>query len=402
MVHYTRLKSTYRFTQDDSRKSEVSGMSMRMNYSYLLGETQVHFGMFGILNRFNYALGLSQGLVRSATSSGGVYITARYLFAGVFRLEPGFRVESFSHGINTLFGPRVRGVILPSGPRSKHQFSFAWGRYHQQIIGLNNEQDVSDVFTIWAASPKSTPVPTATHLITGWRGRFFPWLEMNVEVYRKDLDHIVFPVFAQAVNRLAEFARVEGEAKGVDFKMEINRPSFFASLGYSLASVEYFRKSGHNVSPLLPGVAASAGGPEQKFRPPHDRRHQLNAVVQFVRNRDRLSVRWQFGSGLPFTQVNGYYEHLPEFESSDESYRSAAGETFVSRSTLYGGELPSYHRLDVSYEHEFSFDRTSITLQLGVINAYDRNNIFAYNIFSGDRVDQLPLIPSVGLKVELR
>lgn len=400
-VYFSRLKSRYQLSQDEMRVADTSELAFKINFAYLFGEMQTRFGIFAILNRFEYALGFNQTPRKSAISSGGAFIDGRYLIAGKIRLEPGFRIDSFSHGLETNIAPRFRATFLPRGTGSRHQFSLAWGKYHQQIVGLNNEQDVSDVFTIWAAIPKSSRVPTATHLIAGWNGRLSMWLEMTVEAYRKKLDNIAFPVFSEAVNRLSRFSLVEGEAKGLDIKLEVNRASVYVSLGYSLANVEYFRRRGAGGQAIIPGLQTEEGNPELRFNPPHDRRHQLNVLGQLNRGRNRLSVRWQFGSGLPFTQVNGYYEKLPEFSTSDTSYRTGNGEIFASRSELYGARLPTYHRLDVSYERLFVLERADITLQMGVINVYGRRNIFEYNIFSGDRIDQLPLIPSVGLKVEL-
>ena len=66
----------------------------------------------------------------------------------------------------------------------------------------------------------------------------------------------------------------------------------------------------------------------------------------------------------------------------------------------YGGLLPSYHRLDVSVERVFLSGKTVVTLQGGVINVYDRANLFALDLFTLRRTNQLPLIPTVGIKFE--
>ena len=66
----------------------------------------------------------------------------------------------------------------------------------------------------------------------------------------------------------------------------------------------------------------------------------------------------------------------------------------------YGGLLPSYHRLDVSVERVFVSGKTVVTLQGGVINVYDRANLFALDLFTLSRTNQLPLIPTVGIKFE--
>ena len=66
----------------------------------------------------------------------------------------------------------------------------------------------------------------------------------------------------------------------------------------------------------------------------------------------------------------------------------------------YGGELPNYHRLDVSVERVFVSGNTVVTLQAGAINVYDRANLFSLDLFTLHRTDQLPLIPTVGIKFE--
>ena len=42
------------------------------------------------------------------------------------------------------------------------------------------------------------------------------------------------------------------------------------------------------------------------------------------------------------------------------------------------------------------------TLRAGALNIFNRKNLFYFDLFTLQRVDQLPFIPSVGMKVELR
>jgi len=157
--------------------------------------------------------------------------------------------------------------------------------------------------------------------------------------------------------------------------------------------VEYF---GNKTAPLGEGVIS-----DDSFYPPHDRRHQVNILGQVIRGRSKISIRWQYGSGLPFTQVNGYYEQDRIRDADDDSFQTANGRDFVSRSSLYGARLPAYHRLDISYEYRIRRGNVETTFQIGAINVYDRENIFEYNIFNGSRVDQLPFTPSLAIKVEV-
>ncbi len=69
---------------------------------------------------------------------------------------------------------------------------------------------------------------------------------------------------------------------------------------------------------------------------------------------------------------------------------------------LYGKRLPAYHRLDLTLERRFTIRRMQATLQAALINVYDRANIFDYDLFARRRIDQLPLIPSPGFKVEVK
>ncbi|MEQ9103375.1 MAG: TonB-dependent receptor [Rhodothermales bacterium] len=397
-TYYSRIRSRYRLTPTELRTSDIDDYALKINFSYLLGESHLHFGMFGNTHKFEFDVGTAQRAVTGAMTSGGGYMQARIGVNRTFRIEPGLRVEAFSRGRDMTWAPRLRMTWLPV---SRHRFSAAWGVYHQQIVGLTNEQDVSDVFTTWAASPRNLPVPQATHLIVGWKGVLTRWLELSVEAYRKDLEHIAFPVFTRQVDEVAVFSSVEGRAEGLDVTVDVQTRRVAASVGYSLAGVAYHRPRQRSQSFFFAG-----GGigflEEARFRPPHDRRHQANAMIKWQVGAAAVSGRWQFGSGLPFTKVNGYYDSVTVTNPASDEHLTGNGTTFVSRAESFAARLPTYHRLDLSVEYRFRQAFGDVTLQGGVINAYDRANIFEYNIFSGDRVDQLPIIPSFGLRVDLK
>jgi hypothetical protein len=38
---------------------------------------------------------------------------------------------------------------------------------------------------------------------------------------------------------------------------------------------------------------------------------------------------------------------------------------------------------------------------VGAVNLYDRSNLFAFDVFTYRRVDQLPIMPTLGLLLEL-
>lgn len=401
-VYYSSLKSRYRQTAEDVRDAEVSELSLNIGFTYLLGANQINFGIFGTTNFFDFSFSRGRSDIDTGVSSGGAFFESRIVPNEYLQLEPGVRIEAFSRGLRRTIAPRLRLLFLPRGTGSRHRFSLAWGRYHQQIVGLNNEQDVSDVFTVWTASPRGTPVPRAVHYIAGWQMRPISWLELSIEGYRKDLSDLSFPAFSDEVGVLAEFSQVNGRAEGVDLKAEVSTRHVFFSATYGHAEVNYVRPPQLSRSVFLAGRGQSVQLPRLEFNPPHDRRHQLGATLRLTAGAWSLGARWQFGSGLPFTQVDGYYTGVDIGSPASTDFLTDAGTTLVSRADPYGGRMPTYHRLDVSLEHKMPLRQADLTLQAGVINAYDRANIFEYNIFTGSRVDQLPLIPSLGVRVDMR
>ena len=85
-----------------------------------------------------------------------------------------------------------------------------------------------------------------------------------------------------------------------------------------------------------------------------------------------------------------------------EDVTKESGEYRVSFERPYEGRLPPYHRLDVSVKRGFDFATSRLTLQLGLFNAYDRANLFYFDVWTLNRVDQMALVPSFGIKWETR
>ena len=65
----------------------------------------------------------------------------------------------------------------------------------------------------------------------------------------------------------------------------------------------------------------------------------------------------------------------------------------------FNARLPAYHRLDVSVEQSFDLGIALVTLHGALLNVYDRANVFHLDLFTGERTDQLPLFPVLGLNV---
>ena len=115
----------------------------------------------------------------------------------------------------------------------------------------------------------------------------------------------------------------------------------------------------------------------------------------------KVDVRWNLGSGFPFTQTQGFYENLPFSQGINTNYIIENGEIGIVYADLNEGRLPYYHRLDISLSKTIEISKnTVLEITSSVTNAYNRENIFYFNRVKHERVNQLPLLPSAGISLK--
>ncbi|NBC16866.1 MAG: TonB-dependent receptor plug domain-containing protein [Bacteroidetes bacterium] len=397
----SRLDSEYEPASAPHRTAEARTGGVEAKFVYYLGATDVHVGVFGRSYGFINDFGGADGTREEYISEGGMYLDVTSQLSPAWRVAPGLRMHSFPSRSQVSFEPRLRVTWRPGGRAGRHAFSAAWGLYRQDIVGLYNARDVTDAFTAWFPSPDGARVPRAIHWLAGWRGSLPHSLTLSAEAYYKDLDDLAFTEYAVGPFDGLQVDFVTGRAAGLDLKLEWLRPTVYASVAYSLAGVRYQRTGERLILSRQPDAPTQrTRTDDRRFAPPHDRRHQVNALLRYARGPYALSVRWQFGSGLPFTRSKGFYDAV-DVETPDDLTTQPGRPVLIQSDDLYSARLPAYHRLDVSVERRFEADWFAATLQAGAINVYDRNNLFDYDLFSDQRIDQLPFIPSLGLRVEV-
>ena len=385
LVSVSELTSEQGLSEDPSRASSIGRINFEVNLTNYLGPVDLNTGAFLRTSRLTSALDqIGNVETDDFFTEAGVYLEPEVRVGSGLRVQGGLRVHSFPNDGRTYLEPRFRSV-LTVGP---HEFSVAGGLYHQEVVGVNDRRDVANVFTAWTRSPAGE-VASAWHAIAGFRTQPTSNLEFVAEGYYKSLDGLAvaewtaFPRFTTAVQP------AEGEVRGLDTRIEFRQSSVYAYLGYGLSFVEYDAKG--EVLQLWYGEETL------RFNPPHDRRHQVNALISGTVFGVDLSARWQFGSGLPFTRALGFDQFInpsgpiPVFEEP--------GQPRVIYERPFNGRLPTYHRLDLSAERTFDLGPAELTAQLALINAYDRANLFYYDTFTLRRIDQLPIVPSFGLKL---
>ncbi len=286
--------------------------------------------------------------------------------------------------------PRLRARWEPFGP-SNGALHGAFGLYRQYVAGVSDMRDVSSVFVAWTGAPKGEPLKALQGML-GWQQPLGGGLRWSVDGYYKRLTGIPVTVWSAVAQFTTQLGRADGETWGADARVEYSSPRFRGLLGYGYSWTLY-EVSQREFSNWF-------GEPVQRYHPPHDRRHQINALLSLNLGDFTASARWQLGSGLPFTRPIGFDEGF-DFDRELPQVKTTLGTTRLLLDKPFTGRLPVVHRLDVSLNRTFYMSFGQIVVQAGVINAYDRRNMFYYDLFTGRRLDQLPLLPyaSVTLRV---
>lgn len=395
-VSHSRLDTELGEVLDPSRTSSISNTAISLDGTFS-GPRAITEA--GLALRFISSLTELGGWFQNTEVKGvgidhiAFYIEPEFVFNRL-RVRPGLRLQFYYLRIDPYLEPRLR-VVWNLG---KHEFSGATGVYRQEIIGLSDRRDAASVFTAWTNIPKLNPrqpdvlaenVPSAVHTLLGYRTNPTDWFEFSVEGFYKWMDNLFISEWTAFPRFTTRLQPATGRSKGFDVRMELRRPRFYAAVNYGLSSTRY--EAAQRALQLWYGEETLS------FRPPHDRRHQLNAMVNATIWGFDLSARWELGSGLPFSRALGFDGFVLIDDAVD--VRTAPATRRVVYERPYNAVLPAYHRLDVSVERTMTVGRTGITAMGSLINVYDRRNLFYLDLFTLHRVDQLPFVPSVGLKV---
>ena len=245
----------------------------------------------------------------------------------------------------------------------------------------------------------------ARHLIVGTEYDFTDKLSLNIEGYIKHFNQLtnmnrnkIFDEsdFDKPDVLKKDFIVETGFARGVDFLLKYNDENLYVWFVYSLGKVDRWD-----------GIT--------EYRPVFDRRHNINLVGTYKFGEDKsweINARWNFGTGFPFTQTAGFYQSVDFSEGIATDYTiSNSNEVAIEYANLNEGELPTYHRFDLTGAKTFKkykiikeedSDREKKKLQseimvtAGMTNLYNRDNVFYVNRVTSEVVRQLPIMPSVG------
>ncbi len=389
------------------RTSGINSFNLGINFKYFEGDNELKYGIeiTGFGTNFSFFSPLGQELTQEAnnTELAGFFNYKRKFDKLIVDL--GFRAQYFAS--LRVFRPEPR-VGVKYNVNNKFRVKAAGGLYSQNLISASSDRDVVNLFYGFLVGPEDlqnefvnedgsvrevlNPLQTSWHTIVGFEYDLTDRINLNVEGYFKNFTQLTDinrnKIYATGTPGVPDILKNDyivesGTAKGIDVTFKYDDKKFYFWVVYSLAKVDRWD-----------GVTS--------YNPVFDRRHNLNLVGAYkfgTAQRWELNARWNYGSGFPFTQNQGFY--LREtfqggMNSNVTQTNSSAVEILLG--PLNQGRLPDYHRFDINLKRMFFFSElSSLEVNAGITNLYNRDNIFYIDRISGNRVNQLPILPSVGL-----
>lgn len=387
---YSNYKVELQELNKSPRSSSISGFNGGLNFTYFFGRDALKYGLelsgyktvLDFYNIVNRRIDFTQNSTEAS-------LFAKYKWMpGKFIIEPGLRFQYYASISVASFEPRL---AIKYNMAKNFRLKMAAGIYSQNLISTTYDKDVVNLFYGFITSP-TNKLQKCDQVVFGFEWDLLTNLSVNVEGYYK-----YYPVLT-GLNRnklyddtpenakvpdyyKKDFTYETGDAEGVDFSVKYDWKKIHFWVTYSLGFIH--RNDGMT-----------------SFVPPYDRRHNLNVVSTFnwgKHNDWEVDVRYNYGSGFPFTQTGGFYEQI-NFGNMGTNYATGNGTLGILYSDYDKGRLPYYSRLDFNLKKIFTLGKTmKLEINVSVTNALNQQNIFYFDRVSYTRVDQMPLMPSLGL-----
>ena len=405
--------SNYRITLDDgssdNKFSEIGGFNMNLQITNFIGANKLRYGLsmegyhtnYHFINQYGYTT-----TQEKPSTNLSAFVTYK-LNTGRLLLDPGVRIVYYATLNHLSPEPRIAAKYnITDNLRVK----FAGGFYSQIFLDARSDNDIVNLFTgfltgssdlsitkMFLGNEVSTYTQKAKHAVLGVEYNLGEHVTLNAEGYFKYFDQLINAnrnkmfdpnddayrsgPYAKPDYLLTDFIVEKGYATGFDVSAQVDLERLYLWATYSLGYVQRQDEV-------------------QVYNPHYDRRHTVNILGTYALGDQRqweLSARWSLGSGFPFTQTQGVFQSLVFPSGIVSDYTQENGHYGIHYADLYGGRLPTYHRLDLGVKWKISVGKRGLLeLSLSATNIYNRKNIFYYNRATHERVNQLPILGSFG------
>jgi hypothetical protein len=390
----------------DPRTSGIKGYYAGLNFTNFGRVDEVKYGIelngFNTKFKFTNFKGIDIAQDENTTEIGSYVRWKRKL--GGFVIEPGFRIQYYQSLGEISPEPRLG---LKYNISDRIRFKAAGGLYSQNLLSTVNERDIVNLFVGFLAGPESAVyqigedykkpgakvakhrLQKSWHAVGGFEFDILDNFDLNVETYYKKFTQLLALNRNKTDKAAPDYVVEKGDAYGIDFSGKYEGKRYYIWGAYSYGFVTRFD-----------GV--------QTYPPVFDRRHNMNLVGTYQMGKKKeweFGVRWNLGSGFPFTKTQGFYTNY-NFDDgiSSDVYGGNSGTNdlgLIYDNQRNTGRLPYYHRMDVSLKRIIKFGKYGQTeIIASATNVYDRPNIFYFDRVRYARVNQLPILPSLSMTVQ--
>jgi hypothetical protein len=399
---HTRFTTGIEFPEfgDTEIRSRIDQTLLRAELAGSVGGVQLDAG--AAVDRLSY-----DNLAESAGTVFGEGAGRGWLFgghaqaqlrAGRLLLEAGLRVDTWrpeDEAASAVVQPRA-AVKWFLGPDAA--IKFAAGRYGQFMHSLRDEELPLGI-DVWVLSGARAPVVVSDQLQAGLEGFAGSWFG-SLEAYYRWFDGVAANNPAEDPNDpLDDLLRGTGRSYGAD--LHVRREGGTIRPMVALSFLKAWREfpdfaTGEEPAPIV------------RYAPVFDRRLDVDVVVQAMLGAYELGVRWNLGTGLPYTRPRGGYIRY-DYSTQDARWRyPAAGDgadLAIALGLRNGERYPVYHRLDAGIRRTYARRWGSYTPYIDVLNIYNRRNVLFY-FYQYDTVpatraglSMFPVLPTAGLEV---
>jgi outer membrane receptor protein involved in Fe transport len=370
------------FTQENG----VNDLSVNADVEYTPNEAHTVKGglrtstlAFTLRNTFDGTTTFDQ---RITAQRAAVYLQDTYEPNGTWTLRGGLRGTYFSRGDFWRVSPRL-SVEYNLSPDV--QLQAAYGRYHQFLT-----LETSELFTgfdTWLMADAGVPPSYGDQAAVGLKARLGPDWRLEVEGYGRTMRALFeqdpFLPDEAGVPYPERFHFGDGRAYGAEVLLRRQEGPLTGFLSYTL---------GRTVR-RFPNVNLSEDGAPQYYTPKYDRTHSLTLAANY-----RLSDAWRLSGTFSYNTGQAYTRPELRYELVDDPFQPPTDGRNVLVSPFNNARLPAYHRLDLGVARTGRFfGIADYELQVQVINAYSRRNIwfYQYNTEDDGTLDrtEVPQIP---------
>jgi len=364
------------------------------------------------------------------------YVQNNFKVSEKFFFHPGLRLDYYDLLDKLYLAPRISFSYAFNNTTT---LRFVWGIFYQSP-GYEKMRDSQRLLDLSETYTKDLEAEKATHYVLSLERWLTEEWRFKFETYYKNFENLIVQKNTKGIGFYTEqvpggnpkfkdgwtrpvpiitdsltdipINNSDGEAYGLEFMLEkkniVGENTLNGWVSYTLAWAKRYEDN-------------------YTFPFRFDQRHTINVVLDYqVNNWFNVGVRFQYGTGFPFTLPVGIEPRVilvdQDGDGKLETPEIATGRNYSDPSTgpvvLYNidygnrdnylkSKKPDYHRLDIRMTASTNFWGYDWNFYLDVINVYNRTNVINYDYFVTSDLQlgrkatgMFPILPTIGFQVK--